>query len=373
MQKRQIIIILVAVVIVVAGVAGKNYLASLKKDPPKRSLPETHQYTKVDKVKYSNLASKIKSSGRVRSGKRVVLSPEVQGKLTSSVVALKEGASFNKGQLLFKIDDTEAQLQLKAQKSNFLTALASILPDIKIDYPDDYPAWKDYFDGIDIEKDLKQLPEVKDSKLKTLLAVKNILNQYYSIKSTEARLDKYSFYAPFNGSFSKVMFEAGTIVNPGAQIAEIIESTDMEIELPLTTDQVPWIKVGGNAQILDSKGQTYDAKVKRISSFLDATTQSIKAYLSFTNPGNFYEGMYVDVLLEGPEVENVFEIPRAAIFDKNQVYILSDSSLQAKKVEVVKQNEYTAFIRGIDEGKQVVTEALLNTSSEVKYLPAKLK
>lgn len=373
MQKRQIIIIAIAVAIVVLGIFAKNYLASLKKDPPKRSLPETFQYTKVDKVQYSNLASKIKSNGRIRAGKRVVLTPEVQGKLTTASIPLKEGASFNKGQLLFKIDDTEAQLQLKAQKSNFLTALASILPDIKIDYPDAYADWKAYFDAVEIEGTLKQLPKVNDSKLKTLLAVKNILNQFYSIKSTEARLDKYSFYAPFDGSFSKVMFEAGTIVNPGAQIAEIIESKDMEIEVPLATDQLPWIEVGTNAEILDDKGDIYDAKVKRISSFLDASTQSVKAYLSFSNPGNFYEGMYVDVLLEGPEVENVFEVPRAAVFDKNQVYLLSDSTLQSKKVEVVKLNEFTAYIRGIKEGKQVVTEALLNTSSEMKYLPAKLK
>ncbi|MEX0813021.1 MAG: HlyD family efflux transporter periplasmic adaptor subunit [Chitinophagales bacterium] len=371
MQKRQIIITAVAIAILVVGFFANKYLSSLKKDPPKRSLPEMQQYAKVTKVSYSTQASTIPGNGRIQAGKRVILSPEVQGLLMEGDVNLKEGASFRKGQLLFKIDDTEARLQLKAEKSNFLTALAGILPDIKIDYPDDYPKWKSYFDDIDIDKKIAEMPSFKDSKLKTLLSVKNILSLYYNIKSAEVRIEKYSFFAPFSGSFSRVMLEAGTIVNPGVQIAEIIESADLEIEMPLATDEIQWVEIGTKGKIIDSKGKQYPATVKRMASFLDASTQSVNVYLQFKNPGHFYEGMYVDVLLQGPEIDSVFEIPRAAIFNKNQIYVLKDSLLQPKTAEIIKANEKTALIRGPEKGAWVVSEALMNPGKENKYLPKK--
>lgn len=371
MKKRQIIIVVSAVVIIAAGVLGREYLSSLKKDPPKRSTPKAKQFVKTDLVQYATKGTQIQASGRVKAAQKVILTPEVQGKLMRGAIRFKEGTDFKKGQLLFKIDDTEARLNLNAEKSSFLTQIANILPDIKIDYPEAYPQWKKYFDEIEIEGQLKPLPEIEQPQLKTFLAVQNVLNRYYAIKSAEARLEKYNFYAPFDGSFSSVNYETGANVSPGAQIAEIIESQDLEIEVPLSYEQIQWVEKGKKAEVTDYKDNTYTAEINRISSFLDPSTQSVKIYLKINNPGHFYEGMYMDVILEGPNIEEVYEIPRQALFDKNQVYLLQkDSSLQKQNVEVIKLNPSTAYIRGLKAKSKVVTEALVSASEEVKYLPA---
>ena len=116
---------------------------------------------------------------------------------------------------MYRINDAEARLNLQARKSQFLNLIASSLPDFKIDFTEDYPAWQTYFESIEIDKSLNSLPEITTNKVKTFLATKNILGEYYSIKSGEENLRKYYLYAPYDGSIVNVNLETGTVVNPG--------------------------------------------------------------------------------------------------------------------------------------------------------------
>ena len=78
------------------------------------------------------------------------------------------------------------------------------MPDLKIDFTDNFPAWEEYFSSLDIDKKFDEIPEVKSDKEKTFLATKGIYSSYYTIKSTEVRLTKYRYYAPFDGSIAEV-------------------------------------------------------------------------------------------------------------------------------------------------------------------------
>ena len=76
--------------------------------------------------------------GRVVSGNDVLLVSEAAGKIEQGEVRLKKGTSFKKGQLLATIYKDEAELALKARISKFMNALTNILPDMKVDFPDEY-------------------------------------------------------------------------------------------------------------------------------------------------------------------------------------------------------------------------------------------
>ena len=67
------------------------------------------------------------------------------GKILQGDVPFKEGQNFSKGDVLIKIYNNDAEASIKASRSNFLRTLSLILPDMMVDYPDSYPAWKDFF------------------------------------------------------------------------------------------------------------------------------------------------------------------------------------------------------------------------------------
>ncbi len=371
MKPISIVRAVVAVIIIVIGVFVMKGLTSLKTDPPVKEFKAAKQYVKVDEVKLSTVAVEIFGSGRVVSGRSVALLSEVQGKLLEGQVPLKKGRSFKKGQLLFRIDNTEAKFSLSAQKSQFLNLVAGALPDIKIDYASVYPQWQQFFNALDVTKNFAELPDLSDPKLKTFIASRSILNQYYTIKSAEERLSKHSFYAPFSGTFSMVQFEVGATANPGVAIATIIQTGGgLEIEVPLPASDAKWLSRYAVATAENGEGQKWTGRVIRIGDRLDAATQSISVFVELkSNDVPLYEGMYLDVNISGPDVEDAYEIPRKALLTNERVWTVKDTTLAAMKVNVVKLNPDAAIIKGLPKGTSVVVEPLVNAKEDMTVEP----
>lgn len=216
MKSRQLIIVIVVITIIGGAAALAAVLADQKAPPEEKKLAVSVRYVKTEPVKYTDVETSVVAFGRVETAQSPDLLSEVGGRMYEGNIRLKAGQNFRKGTLLFYIDDDEAALNLKSQKSNFLRDLAAILPDLKVDFSSSYTTWQSYFSKIDIDKDLPKLPENADEKEKTFLATKGIYSSYYSTKSAESRLKKHRYYAPFDGSVSEVAMETGAFVNLGS-------------------------------------------------------------------------------------------------------------------------------------------------------------
>lgn len=175
MKKRQYVIVAIGLGVIAISFLLNSVLAGMKEDPEKKPVIEIKKFVKTAPVQYGDVNTWVTAYGRVSTAQTLDMIAEVSGRMSEGVVRLKEGQSFKKGDLLYNIDNTEASLNLNAQKSNFLRDLAGILPDIKIDFTDNFDAWSNYFESIDIEKPLPQLPKHKSSKEKTFLATKTSL------------------------------------------------------------------------------------------------------------------------------------------------------------------------------------------------------
>ena len=136
MSWRKITFIVVALFILLGGSAALSLLfISLKPEPPRRPDKGLKRFVKAETVFYTEITSPLSAKGRVVSSNALTLVSEASGKIEEGTVALRKGTSFKKGQLLAVIYKDEVELALKARKSRFLTTITSMLPDIKVDYP----------------------------------------------------------------------------------------------------------------------------------------------------------------------------------------------------------------------------------------------
>ncbi len=364
---------LATIFILFAGYIGYNYLGSRETPVRQMSFREQQKTVEAVPVEYKSREIAISQIGKVLAENAVDLIAEVQGEVLRGSIPLKQGQSFNSGQILFKVDDEEAKLSLYAQKSDFLTAIAEVLPDLKFDYPESYERWKTYFDEFEVEEAIPTLPEIKSSQEKLFFTTKNIINLYYNIKSAEERLSKYVVRAPFSGSFIEVLQERNSIVNPGARIARIAKSSSLELEVPVRTDVLSYVQQGTKVTVYsEDKRHTWNGAVRRVGAVVDETTQSVNIYVAFNPNGKqVFDGQYLQIEIPGTQLKDVMEIPRKALMNRNQVYVLSDSSrLDIKEVNIEKLNDETVLFSGLDEGELVVTEALVNV---YKNMPVTVK
>jgi len=368
--RRKLIAGFVVVLLIFGSLGFSRYLAGQKELPPERPAPEVVNYVKVKQVAFQNVETEIVAYGRVGSSQPIDLIAEVGGRLFQGDVPLKEGQNFRQGQLLVRVNDAEARLNLQARKSSFLNLIASILPDLKVDYSNSFPRWQQYFDQIVIDSPLPGLPDIEDSKEKTFLATKNILSEFYSIRSIEESLRKHQMIAPYNGSISAVNVEVGTYVNPGTNIGRILRTDAFEIKVPVEARDIQFVELGKRVKVINGENEANPmmGRVIRMTDYIDPTTQTFHVYIAVQNDQQqaLYDGLYLKVIVPGKVVDNAIEVPRGIVRNKNEVFVYNDGLLNSRTINVVKSNDNNFVITGLKEGDSLVTEAPLNAFEEMK-------
>ncbi len=362
----------VAVALIAIVMAMTRKLGTKKTAPPAPAYQASVPAANVETVQYKNFNTEIEALGQVISTQPIDIIAEVSGKIQKGNVVLRKATYFKKGDLLFSIDKQEAILNLKSQRSNFLNGLVMMLPDLRLDFENEYDKWNNYFQGINIDQNLPTLPTMNSDREKTFIATKNILGQFYSIKSAEERLTKYDVYAPYSGTITEVYTDAGSVANNGTRIVKVMRTDQLELELPVRKEDIQWIKTGSTVKLYsEDKRHSATGRVARISNTIDPNTQSINAYVSINPRGmKLYEGLYLSAELAGRSVNNAMEISRKAVFEDNKVFVMkADSTIEQQTIKVHKVNTETILFSGLLAGEQVVNDNLLGLADGMKIVP----
>jgi len=352
MNKRPIIII-ASITLVVVSFFGKNYLSSLK-DTSERVAPKPQvRSAAFVEVKTNTLRGKIPITGKLVAKDRIEIYAEVSGNLLASSSRFKSGNRFSAGEKLVAIDNTELSLSVISQKSNFLSTLTRILPDLKLDYPEVFETWKTYTDQFSVEKAMKSLPQIKGSE-KYFLSTQGVLNQYYAIRSQEARLAKYNILAPYSGTVAQASIKPGTLVRAGQKLGEFIRLGAFELEVAIDLEYLQYISIGAEAQLTSNQVPgSFKGKVVRVSESLDANTQSAMVILELEGD-LLKEGMYLNGTIFTEPFTNAFLLTNKQLNANDETFIIEDGTLHVKPLEVLFRGENEVLTSGLQDGQKIL-------------------
>lgn len=363
--------IVVPAIILLAGFGLMQLFLSMREEPPKMP-PSPRQVTaNAMVVQLADVEAEIVGFGRLKSAQPVQLISEVAGTLERGDVAFLPGQRFRRGDTLVQVDSRQIRLELSTAKSDFLNALASVLPEIRVDYPDEYATWQNYFDACAFDKPLPELPDAKDRRIKLFLSRYNVYKLYFSIRNQEIRLEKHFFVAPFNGSVVTTELRAGSSVRSGSMIGSIINLDDMEVEVPIPADDVSWIDRSKPVVLTSSEmNGTWYGRVSRVGDAIDKSTQTIPVFVSVGNGGGLYDGAFLRAEIPGKPVPNAVEVPRKALYNEHYVYLIDRGTLDYRKVNILRKQTTTAIIsNGIASGDTLVVELLQGVSRGMPAIP----
>jgi len=368
-MKKKVLYASISLMILVMAIVSSVFLVYSKPEPKKDNAKVNSMYVKAETANIRETETQIKYRGRVSAYDQISLSSEVTGRIISGDVRLKAGETFNKGDIIIKIYSEDTKASLKSAKCSFLQIVSMILPDIKVDFNAEYEKWERFFNSIDPEAPLPELPKAASDKERVFLASNNVLTTYYTLQQQEIQLKKYTIRAPFDGTFKSVNKEKGAVASPGAELASIIRSDILEIIVPVFPHELQWIREGDEVVITDNNGENQNARISRISGYVDESTQSVNVYISYypKKKNALLEGEYVDVYFSGGRVSG-FKIPREAIIEGTYVYELKDNKLFKTKVEIGREFDDYAIVSNPDTNMLIVTESLSSVDSGVKYM-----
>src|SRR6056300_1464906 len=362
MNKKLIRNIALAVVILIVGLTVKNKLSGMatkveiKED---KTAPMVNVFT----ASPDTVGLGLELYGKLNAINRVDVLAEVSGSFVGGTRDFLEGKSFRRGEIMIQLDNSEAKANVMSLKGNFINSVLAILPDIKMDYPEDYARFESYYNGLSLSSTLPALPEAAGTLEKFLIA-RGIQSAYYQVKSAEERLAKFSIRAPFDGVVAVANVKRGNLVSPGRALGTFVGSGTFEIKSAVTLAYADDLSVGQSVRFTspDIEGN-WTGRIDRISPIVDGASQSINV-IATVQGKELREGMYLTGTIEGLTVENAMRVPSYVVFDNEYVYTVeNDSVLQKQKIHVVEWLDDSIIITGIEEGTKLVDSPTLKAAA----------
>lgn len=359
MKKIFVALIVFAIIAVSLGVMWT--LIETKPESIKNPNRKSVIGVKTSPVEISDHQVSMKYPGRVAARDIVTLASEVTGKIIPSGTKLKQGERFKKGDIIVNIFDEDVKAAHSAKISSFLNTISTALPDIKVDFPSEYDKWFSFFSKIEFEGKLPKLPKINSDREKVYISAKNIFSSYYSLIDSEIVLDRYQIKAPFNGIFTTVTKEVGSIANANGEIATITSTDYLEFIVGVSLADAQKLSIGTAVEIVSQSGKAYKGRVERVSAFVNSTTQRVNIFVSFYEPSmEIIEGQMLTLHLASTTIKDVAETFREAIVGDTLIYTVKNNILEPRIIEVVATSPTHSYIKGVVVGDTIVNESLVS-------------
>lgn len=234
-------------------------------------------------------------SGTVRAVNAVTLR-STMGAVVTRINAL-EGATVKAGQVLAQLDadDTRARLQQAQQQSNAAKAQVELAK-----------RQRDNNRAL-VEKGFISSTALVSSDSNYATALANYEAALAAQQIAKRGLDDAALRAPFSGVVTQRHVKAGERVAVNAPVVDIVDVSQLEVEVLLPIAASSGLKTGQAATLnLESQPQPITAKVARINPSIDTGSRSVRIYLSIptgkARVGEFATGELTVGALEGTAV-----------------------------------------------------------------------
>jgi len=315
-------------------------------------------FVEIKKISGKSMNIIIKSQGSTTPHKESQIFPEIIGPVIYVSSKLYEGSSFNKGDILAKIDSKDYELDIKSAES-ILAAATTKLSFEEAESNSAREEWEKIGSGEPGDLTLR-IPQLKQAKSEVEAAQANL-------ERLKRNLDKTIIKAPYDGLVRKKNIDIGTVVSPGYLLASIYSIDYVEVKLPIPDEDLAFLNIPLDGTEIESKDQPkvnlfgsfggekiiWDGKIVRMEAEIDPKSRMAILIARVNNPYNLSKykiplrvGQFVEAEIIGKKFDDLYTINRELIKNNNQVIVINelDTTLDFRTVNIVRYVDDNALI-----------------------------
>ncbi|WP_309568124.1 efflux RND transporter periplasmic adaptor subunit [Psychromarinibacter sediminicola] len=379
------------------------------------SRPARERVFAVNVVTYApeTVAPVMTSFGEVRSRRTLEVRATASGTVEELAEAFEEGGTVEAGDLLLRIDPTNAEAALEVARTDLNEAEAELR--------DARRALEIARDDLASAEEQAQLrtqalararslserglgteSSVEAAALAEAAAKQAVLSRRQSLADAEARVDQAQnavarqkialaeaeraledteLHAEFSGTLSDVTVVEGRLVQNNEQIANLVDPDLLEVAFRVSTTEY--------ARLLDEDGDLIEAPVavsldvlgtnlvtegtiSRESAAVGSGQTGRQIFARLGQTRGFRPGDFVTVRIEEPPLDNVAVLPSTALDAANTVLVVGeDDRLEVAQVTLLRRQGDDVIVRGAGlQGRAVVSERSPLLGEGIKVRPS---
>jgi RND family efflux transporter MFP subunit len=266
--------------------------------------------TDVLKAELRDITQGLTVSGTVKAVNYAVIKARVAGELKE--VVAREGDTVKAGDVLARIDPTEYQRrwQQAAEQASAAKSQMEIAQ----------RAWDSNKALVDQGFISKAAMDNSAASFQAAIATQNAAIAGADV--ARKALDDATLRAPFAGIVSGRAAQVGERVGIDAKIMELVDLSQLEVEVALSPSESMDVRVGQAAALqVEDRKETVGAKVKRISPSAQTGSRSVLIYLALDKAEGLRHGLFAKGIL-GMGKSQVLAIPLSSVrTDRAQPYV----------------------------------------------------
>lgn len=295
-------------------------------------------------ISEKDFSNNISISGSIEANEQIEIRSEISGIVEK--IYFSEGSSVNKGQVLFKVNDSELRAQLAQANTR------------------------------------QNLAGENERRAKLLLQKEAISQEEYDIASAEFRslksqtqliqsqIAKTNVKAPFSGKVGLRNISPGAYVTPTTVISNLVSTNPLKITFSIPEKYAS--EVALNAEIsltVSGSEEVFKAKIYAIEPSIDKNTRTLLVRAKTENKENkLFPGTYANVTLPLKEIKNAILIPTEAVIpvqNGKKVFISENGKAKPIMVETGTRTAASILVlNGLKAGDTLVTSGIMSLKPE---------
>ncbi|UCG60161.1 MAG: efflux RND transporter periplasmic adaptor subunit [Phycisphaerales bacterium] len=318
----------------------------------------------------------VSASGSVVPSRKVVIKPQVSGLVIWQSESVVIGGHVKAGDELIRIDPKDYELALAEKQADFEQARF----EREVESGRQVIAkreWDELQSDLDMGVVNKSLV-LREPHLRRAEALMEKAKN--DIEVAKLQRSRTVITAPFNAMLVDESVEVGQLLNPGSDICELVGTDEFWIQATIPFSQLKWVNFpqdgqpGAEALVIldtgDSEPPTWNGRVIRLLSDLDPLGRMARLLVSVNDPLDLLRksggklplllGSYVEVRIDAGKLEDALTIPRAALREGNQIWVVGDDNL-LKIIPVTvlwRETETVLISNDVEEGDRLIVSDL---------------
>ena len=285
----------------------------------------------VVKPQAVDIALPVKLTGNVSLEERVTVTSEAKGRVAWISEKFKTGRTIPANEVFVKIDPTEYSLLVKEAEAM-----------------------------LQLGGSQQESENSSDSAARTKLLKARLELAQHRLAQTEISL-------PYDVRVIASDIEVGELVGPheyvgkdASKLGTVFRPEALQVGAPVEPHILQQMNplIGRDAEV-NIAGKTYKATIDRVSPLVARNTRLRRIFLKFTNDDASESlplpGMFAEIRLAGPSLQNVYILPQSVQQLNESVWIVNDGVLNSFSPNPISHTEHGWVVEAFDAAAGIVT------------------
>jgi len=331
----------------------------------------------VEQLSVRDIQMVVRGFGTVSPKLQVEIVPQVSGKVIYINPQFEAGGFIRAGEELLQIDPRDYELAV--QQAQAVVADALVQLDLeKAEAQVAHTEWEQLNPNTEPPSPLVfREPQIRQAQAR-------LESAKAQLATAELHLERTRPSFPIDAIIISQRVDLGQFVSTGQSVGVAYGTELVEIELPLEDENLAWFDIPGNPVSFNGNKPTtsstvaqvranfagaqhyWTGYVRRTTGQVDRTSRLVSVVVEVPDPFKnsdskppLVPGMFVEVLIEGNVLKNALAVPRDAVHNGNEVWVVENGRLHIRPLDIVRTDKDFAYaVSGVDDRAMIVLSSL---------------